>query len=392
MHKLSGICGVGLFDFLNKSKRIILGAFIFGAVGALAVNWGNPNNMGICTASFIRDIAGELKLQADSAFQYLRPEIFGIVLGALGTSMLFREWRPRGGSSPIIRFVLGMFVMFGALVFLGDPIRTLLRLAGGDLSALIALGGLILGILIGVFFLRRGFSLGRANKLPPATGYIIPFLSLILFSLLAIKSGVLEGSLSNAAPGSQHVNLWVGLGIGIFIGFVLQRTRFCSIGGWRDIFLARDFYLFSGLAAFLAGALATNYIVGNFAAGGLLGSPHGDIIYHWGFSNQPYALSYLDAAGAIAWPHYIWTFLGFSLVGLAATQMGACPLRNVALSGEGDSDAGVSVLGYIAGGAMAVNFMVASSAGNLGKYAAWAVAGGLLFCLTLGFVMREKIS
>ena len=74
---------------------------------------------------------------------------------------------------------------------------------------------------------------------------------------------------------------------------------------------------------------------------------------------------------------YIWTFLGFSLVGLAATQMGGCPLRNTILAGEGDTDAGISILGYIAGGAIAVNFLTASSAGAtgaLGKYAPWAVA------------------
>ena len=88
---------------------------------------------------------------------------------------------------------------------------------------------------------------------------------------------------------------------------------------------------------------------------------------------------------------YIWTFLGFSLVGLAATQMGSCPLRNIALAGEGDTDAGISVLGYIAGGAIAVNFLLASSSyTGLGKYATVGCAAGLVFCIGLGFLMREK--
>lgn len=384
---------VELFDFLGRSKWMILGGFLFGALGALAVNWGNPNNMGICTACFLRDIAGALKLQAYAAVQYLRPEIFGFALGAFGSSMIFHEFRPRGGSSPIIRFILAMCVMIGALVFLGCPIRMLLRLGGGDLSALVALAGLVVGILVGVFFLKRGFTLGRATKMPVVAGYIIPVFALLLFILLAIKSGVLAFTTTATAPGAQHVNIWLGLGIGLFVGVVVQRTRFCSIGGWRDIFLAKDFYLFSGLAAFLVGVLATNYIVGNFAAGGLLGSPHGDILYHWGFTKQFIALPYVNAAGDIAWSQYIWTFLGFVLVGLAATQMGGCPLRNTALAGEGDTDAGVSILGYIAGGAIAVNFLFASSAGAtgaLGKYATWAVAGGLLFCVSIGFLMREK--
>lgn len=379
-----------MLDFLVKSKWIILGGLVFGSLGALAVNWGNPNNMGICVACFLRDIAGALKLQANAAVQYLRPEIFGFALGAFGTSLAFREWRPRGGSSPIIRFILAMCVMVGALVFLGCPIRLLLRLGGGDLSALVALGGLIAGVLVGVFFLKRGFTLGRATKLPAAAGLIIPVFALVLFILLLIKSDVLAFTTTATAPGAQHVNPWLGLGIGLFVGFIVQRTRFCSIGGWRDMFLAKDFYLFSGLMAFLVGVLATNYIVGNFGAGGLLGSPHGDIAYHWGFTKQPIALPYVDAAGAIAWPQYIWTFLGFGLVGLAATQMGGCPLRNVALAGEGDTDAGVSVMGYIAGGAIAVNFLIASSGSGLGKYGPWAVVAGLVFCLGIGFLMREK--
>ena len=176
----------------------------------------------------------------------------------------------------------------------------------------------------------------------------------------------------------------------------MQRTRFCSIGGWRDIFLVKDFYLFSGLVAFVVGALATNYIVGNFGTSGLfglnLGSPHGDILYHWGFTKQPRALPYTDIhGGSSALSQYIWTFLGFGLVGLAGMQMGACPLRNTVLAGEGDTDAGISVLGYIAGGAIAVNFLLASSSyAGLGKYAIWAVVAGLVFCLGIGFLMREK--
>jgi YedE family putative selenium metabolism protein len=80
-----------LLDFLVKSKWIILGGLVFGSLGALAVNWGNPNNMGICVACFLRDIAGALKLQANAAVQYMRPEIFGFALGAFGTSLAFRE-------------------------------------------------------------------------------------------------------------------------------------------------------------------------------------------------------------------------------------------------------------------------------------------------------------
>ncbi len=378
-----------MLSFLGKNKWIILGGLVLGTLGALAVNWGNPLNMGFCVACFVRDIAGALKFQSTATVQYLRPEILGVIIGAFGTSLAFREWRPRGGSSPIIRFILAICVMVGALVFLGCTIRMMLRLGGGDLSALVALGGLILGILMGIFFLKQGFTLGRTTKTSPIAGLIIVGVALVLFILLVVKPAFV--AFSTTGPGSQHVQWWIGLLIGLVVGFILQRTRFCTIGGWRDVFMAKDFYLFSGLVAFVLGALVTNYIVGNFVTGGLLASP--DIIYHWGFTKQPIALPYVDAAGAIAWPQYIWTFLGFSLFGLAATLMGGCPTRNLALAGEGDTDAGISVLGYIAGGAIGVNFLAASSGGatgTLGKYGPWAVVAGLVFCVAVGFLMKEK--
>jgi YedE family putative selenium metabolism protein len=377
-----------LTDFFLRSKWIILAGLAFGALGALAVNWGNPNNMGICVACFLRDIAGGLKLQTNANVQYIRPEVIGFALGAFGTALAFREWKPRGGSSPIIRFLLGVFVMVGALVFLGCPIRTLLRIGGGDLSALIGLGGLIAGILVGVFFLKRGFTLGRATKMPVIAGTIMPLLAVAALVLLVVKPAIV--AFSQSGPGSQHVSWLLGLGIGLAVGFMVQRTRFCSIGGWRDIFLAKDFHLFSGLAAFVIAALVTNYIAGNFTAGGLLGSPHGDIAYHWGITKQPVALPYVDAAGAVAWSQYIWTFLGMGLVGLACTQLGGCPLRNVIMSGEGDTDAGITVLGFIAGGAIAMNFLTASSTSGLGTWGPVAVGVGLVFCLVLGFAMREE--
>ncbi len=62
-------------------------------LGALAVNWGNPPNMGICVACFLRDIAGALNLHQALVVQYLGPEIIGFTPGAFITAFAFREWR-----------------------------------------------------------------------------------------------------------------------------------------------------------------------------------------------------------------------------------------------------------------------------------------------------------
>ena len=44
----------------------------------------------------------------------------------------------------MIRFVLGVIIMIGALVFLGCPLRMVLRMSAGDLNAWVALIGLSL--------------------------------------------------------------------------------------------------------------------------------------------------------------------------------------------------------------------------------------------------------
>ena len=113
-----------------------------GISAAVLQKLGNPPNMGICVACMIRDITGALGLHRAIEVQYIRPEIIGFVIGSLIAAIAFKEFKARGGSAPIIRFVLGFFSMIGALVFLGCPWRTLLRLAGGDGNAIFGLAGL----------------------------------------------------------------------------------------------------------------------------------------------------------------------------------------------------------------------------------------------------------
>ncbi len=354
--------------FWSPRTWIILAGLAFGVLAALMTNWGNPPNMGICVACFIRDTTGALGLHRASVVQYIRPEIIGFLLGAFITSFAFGEWRAKGGSSPLIRFLLGALVMIGALVFLGCPIRMMLRIAGGDLNGITALAGMVVGILIGVFFLKRGFNLGRATRMHPAVGWIIPILMVGLLLLVIFQPGFIFAS--EEGPGAMFVPLGISLVVGLVVGFLAQRTRMCFVGGWRDLFLVKDVYLFSGVAAFFIAALITNYAVGNFAAEGL---------YHWGFVDQP-----------VAHNDHLWNFLGMGLLGLAATLIGGCPLRNLILSGEGDTDAGVTVLGFFAGAAFAHNFLLASSPQGTGNFGPVAVIIGLVFCLAVGFLMREK--
>jgi hypothetical protein len=84
----------------------------------------------------------------------------------------------------------------------------------------------------------------------------------------------------------------------------------------------------------------------------------------------------------------LWNFLGMVLSGLAFTLAGGCPGRQLIMAGEGDSDAGMFVVGMLAGAAMAHNFSAASSGAGIGPMGIHATVIGLVFCLAVGFLCR----
>ncbi|MGI9862479.1 YedE family putative selenium transporter [Moorella naiadis] len=348
---------------LSPKNFMLLAGFVFGAIAAFMTRLGNPANMGICIACFYRDIAGALGLHRAAIVQYLRPEIMGIAFGAFLSALFYGEFRARGGSAPLVRFFLGVFFMIGALVFLGCPVRAVLRLAGGDLNAIAGLAGVIAGALLGIYFLKNGFNLGRWQSTYPAAGWLMPLFMLGLLLLAIGRPAFIF--FSKEGPGASHALLGVSLAAGLIIGFLAQRTRMCFVGGWRDLFLVKDTYLFSGIAAFFVGALIVNAILGNIKIG---------------FMGQP-----------VAHTNQLWSFLGMTLAGLTATLLGGCPLRQTVLAGEGDTDAGVTIIGMLVGAALAHNFQLASSPQGPGPFGPAAVIIGLIFAAGVGFLMRESL-
>jgi YedE family putative selenium metabolism protein len=354
--------------FASRTGIIVVGAII-GILATLLQKLGNPPNMGICVACFERDIAGALGLHRADVVQYVRPEIIGFVIGSFIISLITREYKPRGGSSTVIRFFLGVFAMIGALVFLGCPWRALLRLAGGDGNAILGLFGLIVGIAIGVAFLKNGYSLGRSQANRNSSGWIFPAFMLALFLMLLFNVSLSEQHalfFSVKGPGSMHANIWISLTFGLVIGVIAQRSRFCTMGALRDVMLARDFHLISGVGALLVTAFVMNLILGQF---------------NIGFEGQP-----------VAHTDHLWNFLGMLLAGLAFALAGGCPGRQLFLSGEGDADSAVFVLGMITGAGLAHNFAMASSPKGVGGFGPAAVIIGIVFCLVIGFVMRERFT
>lgn len=238
-----------------------------------------------------------------------------------------------GGSSPFTRFVLGFFMMIGALMFLGCPLRMILRLGGGDLNALVGLVGFSAGIVVGIFSLNRGFSLGRTYRTGKAEGAGISVIAVALLIILVAAPTFIF--FSKEGPGSAHAPIAMSLIAGLILGGLAQRTRLCMVGGIRDLIMFKDSYLISGYVAMLIIVILGNLIVGKF---------------NLGFSNQP--IAHNDA---------LWNFLGMALVGWGSVLLGGCPLRQLILSGEGNSDSAVTVLGLFVGAAFAHNFKLAAS-------------------------------
>ena len=176
-----------LKKFFCFRKFIIFTGIFIGVSATVLQKLGNPANMGICVACMERDIAGALGLHRAAVVQYIRPEIIGFVFGSLIAALIFKEFKARSGSAPLLRFVLGFLAMIGALVFLGCPWRTLLRLAGGDGNALFGLAGLITGIWVGIFFIKSGYNLGRNQRTYPLVGWIMPLIMMGLFLLLLFR-------------------------------------------------------------------------------------------------------------------------------------------------------------------------------------------------------------
>lgn len=321
-----------------------------GAVGLAAVIltfFGNPANMGFCIACFLRDIVGACGMHGAAVVQYVRPEIAGLVLGAFLMSVAGREFRAKAGSSPAVRFVLGALVMIGALVFLGCPLRMVLRLAGGDLNALTAMAGFAAGIFIGTRFLNRGFSLKRAYDAPKAEGAVLPAVLTFLLLLFLLVPGLFK--LSEKGPGSLHAPVLLAFGIALVVGALAQKGRLCMAGGIRDSILFQDFTLLYGFLAIFAVTLAGNLILGRFKLG---------------FQSQPVAHS-----------AHLWNFLGMVIVGWGSVLLGGCPLRQLILAGSGNGDSAVTVFGMMAGAAIAHNFGLAGAADSVSEAGQYIVGG-----------------
>ena len=357
----------------DSKKKLALAGVVCGLVAACLAYFGNPANMAFCIACFIRDTAGALGLHSTETVQYARPEIIGLVLGSFIISVATKEYRSTAGSSPVVRFVLGMILAIGSLVFLGCPLRMIIRMSAGDLNAWVALIGFVLGVGTGVIALKKGFSLGRAHLTNRMSGSVLPVLMLGIL-VLAIATTLLKSSQSG--PGSMHAPIALSLIGGLIFGAFAQKSRMCFAGSIRDVILMRNFDLLTIIGSFFVVMLIYNIATGNFTFA-------------------------FDTPGVIAHSEHLWNILGMYAVGFAAVLAGGCPLRQLILAGQGSSDSAMTVIGMFLGAALAHNLGLAASAtalnaetqeiteGSVPLNGKVAVIICIAVCFVIGFLIKE---
>ena len=101
---MNGKYGKSISKFFDTYLGAIAAGAIIGAVAVVLQSLGNPPNMSLCLGCFLRDTAGGIGLHRAAVAQYVRPEIMGVVFGAMAAALAFGKWRARGGSAPFVRF------------------------------------------------------------------------------------------------------------------------------------------------------------------------------------------------------------------------------------------------------------------------------------------------
>lgn len=360
----------------DSKKKLAIAGVVCGLIAACLAYFGNPANMAFCIACFVRDTAGALGMHQAEVVQYARPEIIGLVLGSFIIAVATKEYRSTAGSSPMIRFILGIVIMIGSLIFLGCPLRMVIRMSAGDLNAWVALIGFILGVATGSFALKKGFSLGRAHETQKTNGVVMPSI-MVAILLLALFTSLLKAS--ETGPGSMHAPIILSLIGGLLFGALAQKSRMCFAGSIRDVILMKNFDLLTVIIGLFAVMLVYNIAMGKFVLG-------------------------FDTPGIIAHSDHLWNILGMYAVGFAAVLAGGCPLRQLILAGQGSSDSAVTVLGLFFGAALCHNFGLASSGTALNAETGEVVAGAVtpagkvacILCIIVCFVIaftnkREKV-
>jgi YedE family putative selenium metabolism protein len=185
-------------------------------------------------------------------------------------------------------------------------------------------------------------------------------------ALLAAASVLAPPAFTGGLVGAarEHAPPLASLAVGLVVGALAQRSKFCVSGALRNFFLTRNARMLGGLLLLFGAAFAVNLASGMF---------------HPGLADQP--ASHLD---------FGWAAAGMFLVGLGAVLIGGCPFRQLVMAGEGDADAGAAVLGMLVAGGLVQSWGLRSTIAGATPAGKLATLIGLALVLGTALAYRER--
>ena len=160
-------------DIGKKIKSLSISPWMAGAIiGFLAASLQKMASMtappayGFCMACHARDIINSILNPIAGTNLGIAPivtsiptlTIIGVLLGSFVAAIIFKEFRiSKGGSSIsyLKMFILGLLVMNFALILSACPIRTSLRVAHGDVIAMVGLLCIGIGAIFATVLLEK---------------------------------------------------------------------------------------------------------------------------------------------------------------------------------------------------------------------------------------------
>jgi uncharacterized protein len=146
------------------------------------------------------------------------------------------------------------------------------------------------------------------------------------------------------------------LGLGLILGYLAQRSRFCLIGGLRDFVLVRDTELLKGAIAFFVTAWFAFSIAGFFGLVDLPSAPvpASPLAVAAGSSSTPASSGSILAGLPVDLTGVNWSVVALTLIagvalGLFSTLANGCPTRQHVLAAQGMQDSAFYLAGFYGG-------------------------------------------
>ncbi len=131
--------------------------------------------------------------------------------------------------------------------------------------------------------------------------------------------------------------------LGFVIGWLGQRSGFCSIGGIRDFILFKQTRLLKGYIGLIVSAFVF-YLIFSFLI------PTAFPKFFWMLQEGQLFTAIPGAPGGLSTAAVIICMLvGGIFVGIIGTLLGGCPLRQLVMTSEGNIKSGFFVIGMLVG-------------------------------------------